>query len=209
MLRDKARWYVYTLSDPRDGAVFYVGKGCGARIEAHEREVVSGRSVCSKKARKIKDIWAADGEVSRAQIAFFWDEQAAYDHETDLIAEIGLENLTNVLPGGQVAWTLREEERRARRATEYKQPFHVWLRDLLSGGGGAFAARCAEWLKAGGRGGTRWEFEALDPRFAIHAQLSEYIYNKMIPDLWERICADGAAVDVARTKLRPYGVEVV
>lgn len=48
-------------------------------------------------------------------LAFFCDEQAAYDHETDVIDEIGLANLTNVLPGGQKAWERRQKERAERR----------------------------------------------------------------------------------------------
>lgn len=32
---DLCRYYVYTLTDPRDGAVFYVGKGTGDRCRSH------------------------------------------------------------------------------------------------------------------------------------------------------------------------------
>ena len=35
---EKIRYYVYALRDPRDGRVFYVGKGRGGRINAHLRE---------------------------------------------------------------------------------------------------------------------------------------------------------------------------
>ncbi len=34
-LKHQSRWYVYELVDPRDQAVFYVGKGAGKRVDAH------------------------------------------------------------------------------------------------------------------------------------------------------------------------------
>lgn len=89
------RYYVYTLTDPRDGAVFYVGKGCGSRINAHEREA---NTVDSPKCRRIRDIWAAGQSVAKSKIAYFASERAAYAYEARLIAE--LPGLTN---GGATA----------------------------------------------------------------------------------------------------------
>jgi hypothetical protein len=51
-------WYVYDLIDPRSMSVFYVGKGKGNRIEAHEKDAAKPDAACSKKINKIKDIWA-------------------------------------------------------------------------------------------------------------------------------------------------------
>lgn len=109
---NKSRWYVYELVDSRTNEVFYVGKGCGDRMYQHEREALKG--VCSKKTFKINEIRNSGAEIVKRQVAFFWDEQAAYDCETDWIEEIGLANLTNVLPGGQTAWARRVVERKAR-----------------------------------------------------------------------------------------------
>lgn len=50
-------FYVYELRDPRNGLPFYVGKGKGDRINAHEREARKG--VSSPKCERIKEIWAA------------------------------------------------------------------------------------------------------------------------------------------------------
>lgn len=85
---NKAKWYVYELSD-MNGNVFYVGKGSGNRIRYHRREALKG--VCSKKCNKIKSL---NYEIIEKEIAFFWDEQEAYDYETDRIEFYGLENLT-------------------------------------------------------------------------------------------------------------------
>lgn len=92
------KWYVYRLVDPRDGQQFYIGKGSGKRIEQHERE--AARGVCSKKTQRIKEITDAGGEVGKEIVAHFCNERSALEYERALIAEIGLERLTNIAPGG-------------------------------------------------------------------------------------------------------------
>lgn len=108
----KSIWYTYKLIDPSNNSVFYIGKGKGSRIDAHEKEALKG--VCSNKCKKIRELISKYGKIDKQIIAYFWDEQAAYDHETDIIEEIGLKNLTNVLPGGQKAWAKRLTERKSR-----------------------------------------------------------------------------------------------
>lgn len=108
-----ANWYVYELCCPITGKPFYVGKGKGKRIDAHEKETKLG--VCSKKCNKIRSINKNGFEIIKEKVALFWDEQAAYDYETDLIEEIGLKNLTNIMPGGQKAWKRRVREVNSRK----------------------------------------------------------------------------------------------
>ena len=91
-------YYVYELVDPRDGRVFYVGKGKKARIDAHEAEARKG--VVSFKCDRIRDIWAAGQSLIKRRVASFGDEQEAFDFEADLICEYGLDNLDNIIPGG-------------------------------------------------------------------------------------------------------------
>jgi hypothetical protein len=107
-----SRWYVYELIDPRDGSVFYVGKGKDNRISSHEKEALIGFP--SKKCNKIRNIWECGHQIVKEKVALFWCEEAAYDHETDRIEFYGLENLTNVMPGSRGAWTKRLEERKQR-----------------------------------------------------------------------------------------------
>ena len=45
---EKVRSYVYALRDPRDGRIFYVGKGKGARINSHLIE--AGKNLTSERA---------------------------------------------------------------------------------------------------------------------------------------------------------------
>lgn len=200
-----ARWYVYTLTDPRDGSVFYVGKGTGYRIHQHERDAVRKGGVCSKKINKIKAIWADDCKVQKAFNAFFWDEQAAYDHETDLIEEIGLANLTNVLPGGQKAWERRKVERASRRAKPIK-PLHQWLKENDAK---AMFVRFVEWFRIGGHKGATDQATATDPAYRLHAALTEATYNKLLPMMWNRIVSDPLASEVFKARMLPYGVELV
>lgn len=104
-------YYVYHLIDPRDGKPFYVGKGKGNRIEAHERQarLAGGRTVTSDKCRRIRAIWAADLAVIRSTVRYFADEQAALDFEFRQIRS--LSGLTNVhlYPGA------RSRARKSRR----------------------------------------------------------------------------------------------
>lgn len=86
-------YYVYELIDPRTGAVFYVGKGKGRRIEAHEAD--ARRGVASDKCDQIRDIWADRFKVVKREVARFQDEEAAYDHEADRIG--WYTGLTNVV----------------------------------------------------------------------------------------------------------------
>lgn len=92
------RFYVYELIDPRDNSVFYIGKGKGARVDAHEAETRRGAS--SRKCDRIRQIWASGGAVQKRIVKRFSDEAAAYDFEAQLTLDAGLENLTNVRLGG-------------------------------------------------------------------------------------------------------------
>ena len=91
-------YYVYELVDPRDGKPFYIGKGKGERMHQHERE--AARGVYSRKCERIREIVAAGMKVEKSVLARYAIETDAYDAERLLIEQIGLENLTNVVPGG-------------------------------------------------------------------------------------------------------------
>lgn len=92
------RFFVYDLIDPRNGEVFYVGKGSGRRPGQHTKEAMSGKR--SRKCDRIRAILAGGAEVRVTIARRFTSEQDAYAFEIERIADIGLANLTNVLPGG-------------------------------------------------------------------------------------------------------------
>jgi hypothetical protein len=90
------KYYVYELADPRDGATFYVGKGCGDRLDHHEVEAKKG--IDSRKCNRIREIIGAGLPVQKTKIAYFQDEKEAYQFENERIKEYGRTNLCNVAP---------------------------------------------------------------------------------------------------------------
>lgn len=104
----KYKFYVYVLIDPRNNNIFYIGKGTKNRIDQHEQE--SKKGVCSYKCNKIRSIEQSGFNIIKYKIAGFNDEKEAYDYETKIIDDYGLENLTNVMRGGRGAWTKRVNE---------------------------------------------------------------------------------------------------
>lgn len=197
------KWYVYELINPIDGKTFYVGKGSGNRIEHHEKEAL--KEVCSKKCNKIKHIWSLGFEIHRKKNALFWDEQAAYDHETDLIAEIGLQNLTNIMPGGQTAFDRRLVERSLRQQNE-PRPFKEYLAKLPAES--AFFDRFAEWFKAGLHNGGTIVATAKNDKFKFHATITEVAYNKILPMFWSLIKADDESLQIFTEKMKYHKVEL-
>lgn len=103
------KFYVYELVDPRDASTFYVGKGQRKRYANHLKEAQSG--VHGPKCNRIREILDAGHEYRWQIVGTFQDEQAAYDAEIERIAAYGLENLTNILPGGGRAWEARQREK--------------------------------------------------------------------------------------------------
>lgn len=193
-----ARWYVYQLVDPRDGKPFYIGKGTGRRMYAHEAEAAKG--VCSRKTRRINELRSLGAEVQKEQIAFFWDEQAAYDFETEVISEIGLDALTNVMPGGQKAWERRCVELAGR--ARQRKPFSLY--DWIAGAKDAVLVRVAEWLRAGAHEGGVVKCEG---GYAFTRAVTEGFYNTLLPAMWRQVCADDVAFRMLGERLKPYGVE--
>jgi uncharacterized protein len=53
---EKLQYYVYTLSDPRTNKIFYVGKGCGNRINHHLLGALEEKTKESEKIKTIRDI---------------------------------------------------------------------------------------------------------------------------------------------------------
>lgn len=99
-------FYVYELIDPRDGQVFYVGKGKGDRYRHHECEAKKGKR--GPKCDRIREIWEAGQKVDHNTFSRHKDEDDAYIAEADRIEELGLDNLTNQIPGGVGGYSVGE-----------------------------------------------------------------------------------------------------
>lgn len=97
-------FYVYALRDPRDGLVFYVGKGIGDRINAHGRE--AGKSPASERAKlqRINDIEAAGEQLELLFLRTgIKDEATAFIVEQAVIDAFTADrhSLTNLVKGHQ------------------------------------------------------------------------------------------------------------
>ncbi len=86
--------YVYLLSDPRDGKVFYVGKGKGNRIFNHLDDYSS-----NPKSSMIKSIRNSGFEPKMEILVHGCDELTVKKVEASVIDLIGKDNLTNAVRG--------------------------------------------------------------------------------------------------------------
>lgn len=99
---DVLRYYVYALRDPRDGKVFYVGKGIGDRINAHVRE--AGADLASERA-KIRTINEIEASGHPVDLLFLRtgidDEHTAFVVEQAVIDAFHADHhtLTNLVRG--------------------------------------------------------------------------------------------------------------
>jgi hypothetical protein len=94
-MAEKLGYYVYLYVDPRDGKVFYIGKGKGERCLDHLYEDDD-----HPKAQRIRDIFAAGLEPRIEMLAHgLRTEQEAYNIEAAAIGLLGLDNLTNRVVG--------------------------------------------------------------------------------------------------------------
>lgn len=98
MMKPPTRPYVYALVDPRDGAVFYIGKGTGRRMFQHQLDAKRGRGAETPKRQRLIEILGAGMTVETRVLGEFTSERAAYAAERRLIAEH--KGLTNTHPGG-------------------------------------------------------------------------------------------------------------
>ena len=88
-------FYVYAYIDPRDNAVFYIGKGVGTRATDHLHDKTE-----SKKVNRIKSIIAAGFEPRIDIIAHqLRDDLESSRIEAALIELFGVSQLTNLVKG--------------------------------------------------------------------------------------------------------------
>lgn len=98
-LNPTAGFYVYFLIDPRNGKIFYVGKGKGKRMFAHARAAYSGVVDNEPKFSRIRDIRDAGLFVIEAVFAQCQGEGEAYDLERQAIEALRYTGLTNISHG--------------------------------------------------------------------------------------------------------------
>ena len=97
-------WTCYSISDPRNGHVFYVGicRDCAKRFSEH-LAAIPGKPT----ARRVRDIFDADCVPTFAILARFDTFQHALDFELDRIAALTLEGYKLANCGWEVQDALR------------------------------------------------------------------------------------------------------
>lgn len=196
------KWYVYELADPRTGEAFYVGKGCRNRISQHEKDARKPQKVCSEKINRIKDIWEAGFEVEKRFVAFFKKEQDAYDFEAYRVDEYGLDVLTNIIPGGGVSRGYVISRPKPEKPSVPWTPLVAAEKFAKSD---RLMDALAIWLKA----------VSLKRNIEVYMtapfleRLVVYVYQDLLPKMWEFIKSDREAVEMCRKGLSARGVEVI
>ena len=97
-------FYVYALIDSRNNEIFYIGKGTRNRAKSHlrERSLQRFEKVQPEKVERIREIKKSNGSVIIERLyTGIEDEEKALQLEKEEIKRVGLNNLTNKLPGGE------------------------------------------------------------------------------------------------------------
>lgn len=114
-------YYVYELVDPRDGSVFYVGKGKGNRIRQHVAKARNGGVDNPFKIERIVEIIRSGHDVVERKVHEGVSEAVAFRMERRRIALYGIENLTNISAGMDSA------TEKARQMLLRVKPFDQWM----------------------------------------------------------------------------------
>jgi hypothetical protein len=92
-------FYVYLLIDPRDGHVFYVGKGKGYRFKSHVSGAYSGKHSNGAKDFFIREIMLSGAQVCEVIFADGMSEEGALACEKAMILLLREHGLTNISRG--------------------------------------------------------------------------------------------------------------
>lgn len=98
----EGEFYAYELAYPENmgGAVFYVGKGSGQRIDEHEKETKRGGDF--PRHIIIRQIWEAGEQIVKRKVQENITQDMAFELEKQLIKKYGPENLSN--------WTIWQKD---------------------------------------------------------------------------------------------------
>lgn len=183
------KWYVYELFDPSSGDVFYVGKGSGKRIDAHEIEAASG--VDTHKCRKIRSLVSNHGKIGKRKVALFCDEKQSYIHEANRIAEYGLSNLTNYVLCTTLV-TTKPVEKKSSSQKAY---------ELIK----LFGEKFAGWISYTNAGKKKMVFGGGNP-FTL--TLHDMFYNEFCPKIFNRAFEDDEYRNKTIELMRKYKLEI-
>ncbi|KKR20477.1 MAG: hypothetical protein UT48_C0017G0019 [Parcubacteria group bacterium GW2011_GWE2_39_37] len=111
-LTERLGYYVYLLKDPSTETIFYVGKGCGKRILAHEKDALCKIIKDNEKSRIIRKIKKTGKKVEEIILRHGMSSREAFEVESAMIDYLGKNNLVNIVSGhhsqGRGIMTLQE-----------------------------------------------------------------------------------------------------
>ena len=93
---EQLRYYVYALQDPRDGKIFYIGKGVDNRVFAHAHDALTDVNRSTDKLDTIRDIIKSGQEVKYYILRHDLDEDEAFTVESVLIDFLTYSGFNNV-----------------------------------------------------------------------------------------------------------------
>lgn len=91
-------YYVYILKDPRNGEVFYIGKGTNNRVFSHAEDSLD-ENIANARLDCIRAIHADGQRVYITIHRHGLTEKEAFEVESALIDFVGLPNLSNLVAG--------------------------------------------------------------------------------------------------------------
>lgn len=100
-INQNGKYYVYGLIDPRDGQLFYIGKGTGNRVFQHVVESNKNPESEKNKIKRIREIEYSGNHVKHILIHWGLKEEEAFAAEASLInlinyiSDIGLSNIVS------------------------------------------------------------------------------------------------------------------
>lgn len=127
--RATSGFYVYLLTDPLNGEIFYVGKGKGKRMHDHELDAKAGRIANVKKHQRIVSVLSRGHQVDKIVFHSCSDEVEAFDVERAMIVRLH-DGLTNMLGGVTSQKDVAME--RAKRALSRLITYDQWVMSASS-----------------------------------------------------------------------------
>ena len=116
--------YVYSLTDPTTGEVFYIGKGNNNRLYAHEKEALRG--MAGAKCDRIRTILGMGRSIQYSILGEYNTNKEAYAAEKCFIASH--EGLTNIMAGGGGERTSPQDK--AKTMLAMMKTYDDWISDM-------------------------------------------------------------------------------
>lgn len=214
-------YYVYALIDPRNGQVFYIGKGNGNRVFFHQ--IQSGKYPESEKAKllKIREIEEDGYEVQRVVINWGLTESEAFAAEASLLnlmRFLSADALTNAVSGHHVHSAMTVEDFEVSYGAEHLRPEDIQHNIMIIKINKLYRQDMrAKELYDAVRGHWRASLKTIQKRnieyvFGVYNQLIVAVYR---PDEWHYVhemidvprIEDYEAASLERRKNRVYFID--